>query len=154
MLSPATLPRHVNAATYFREAGVANEYQAAGSSALRLTPAEAAYAEATATDPLSMQELAADAVRIFTRNIGLLFTATKGTHEGTGRYAENVISWMAGRAPPAPRYHPALASQWAQGQAAQAAAASGATRGEARSGGGSEWGRVGGGGNPVASGRF
>lgn len=42
-----------------------------------------------------------DVVRIFTRNTGLLFTAAKGTHEGTGRFAENVVSWLLCRSPPA-----------------------------------------------------
>ena len=148
VLSPASLPKHMNAARYFREAGVAHEYQAAGTSALRPSLTAASYAESTTLDPLTPQEFAggrwrgragarseappcaflsphpaaaaaapapapaADAVRVFTRNVGELFTATKGTHEGTGRFAENVVSWLAARAPPAPRYHPATAAQW------------------------------------------
>jgi hypothetical protein len=46
----------------------------------------------------------ADTVRVFSRNVGLFVLSSKSTHEGTGRYSENVVSWMASRVPPAQRY--------------------------------------------------
>ena len=45
-----------------------------------------------------------DIVRIVTRNIGLFLGEASAKHESSGRYAENVVSWLLSRSPPAPRY--------------------------------------------------
>ena len=66
-------------------------------------------------------------MRIFTRNVGLLFTASKGTHEGTGRFAENAVAWLMGRSPPAPRYLPGQQQQQQQQQGGGGGGGGGAT---------------------------